>query len=136
MLWSACHEASSSGARRRLSIRHVDQFVEEGFVRIDNAFPRAIADAGLAALWQAVGCDADDPATWTRPVVGVWPENDQEGTQPIAFREAATTPVLYDAFDKFAGRGRWKPRPNVGTFVARFPWMKRRSADPARPGRA
>ena len=38
-----------------LTARQVEQFVEEGFVRIDNAFPRAIADAGLPALWRAVG---------------------------------------------------------------------------------
>jgi hypothetical protein len=35
--------------------------------------------------------------------------------------------VLYDAFDKLVGPGRWKPRPNVGTFVVRFP-------SPADPG--
>jgi hypothetical protein len=104
-----------------LTERQVDQFVEDGFVRIDSAFPRAIADAGLTALCQAIGCDANDPATWTRPVVRVCPENDWDGTQPISFREAANTPVLYDAFDKLVGPGRWKPRPNVGTFVVRFP---------------
>jgi hypothetical protein len=51
-----------------LTTRQVDQFIEEGFVRIDNAFPRAIADSGLPTLWKATGCDANDPATWTRPV--------------------------------------------------------------------
>jgi hypothetical protein len=104
-----------------LTTHQVDQFIEEGFVCIKNAFPRSIADAGLPALWRAVGCDANDPKTWTRPVVRVWPENDREGNQPISFREAANTPVLYDAFDKLVGHGRWKPRPNVGTFVVRFP---------------
>ena len=82
-----------------LTTRQVDQFIEEGFVRIDNAFPRAIADAGLPALWQATGCDANDPATWTRPVVRVW-------TPLISFHEAANTPVLHDAFDKLVGPGK------------------------------
>jgi hypothetical protein len=109
-----------------LTARHVDQFVEEGFVRLDNAFPRAIADAGMAALWQAVGCDPHDRTTWTRPVVRVCPENDWRGDQPISFRDAVNTPVLFDAFDKLVGPGRWKPRPNVGMFVVRFP----SSADP------
>jgi hypothetical protein len=97
-----------------LTTRQVDQFIEEGFVRIDNAFPRAIADAGLPALWQATGCDANDPATWTRPVVRVW-------TPLISFHEAANTPVLHDAFDKLVGPGRWMPRADVGVFVVRFP---------------
>ena len=104
-----------------LTAQQVDQFIEKGFVRIDNAFPRAIADAGLPALWRAIGCDADDPKTWTRPVVRVTPQNDWDGSQPISFRAAANTPALYDAFDKLVGQGRWKPRPNVGTFVVRFP---------------
>jgi hypothetical protein len=104
-----------------LTASQVDEFVEEGFLRIDHAFPRAIADAGLTALWRAIGCDANDPATWTRPVVRVWPENDRDGSQPISFRAAANTTVLHEAFDKLVGPGRWRPRPNVGTFVVRFP---------------
>jgi hypothetical protein len=121
---SALHSGrASSGAVENdmLTAQQVDRFIAEGFVRIDNAFPRTIADAGLPALWRAIGCAADDPRTWTRPVVRVWPEKDQDGSQPISFREAANTPVLYDAFDKLVGHGRWRPRPNVGTFVVRFP---------------
>jgi len=53
--------------------------------------------------------------------VRVWPENDRDGTQRISFRETANTPVLCDAFDKLVGEGRWQRRPNVGTFVVRFP---------------
>ena len=104
-----------------LTARQVDRFVEDGFVRLDNAFPRAIADDGLAALWRAVGCDPHDPATWTRPVVRVWPQNDWRGDQPLSFREAVNTRVLHEAFDQLVGPGRWEPRPNVGTFVVRFP---------------
>jgi hypothetical protein len=104
-----------------LSARQVDQFIEQGFVRLDNAFPRAIADSGLAALWQATGCNPHDQATWTRTVVRMAPENDWRGDQPISFREAANTPVLVDAFDKLVGVGRWRARPNVGLFVVRFP---------------
>jgi hypothetical protein len=103
------------------------RFIEDGFIRIDGAFPREIADRGRAALWHAVGCDPNDPAGWTRPVIRVGTVNDEHGTQPLSFRRAANTPVLYDAFDKLVGRGRWQPRPNVGTFVVRFP-------SPADPG--
>jgi hypothetical protein len=104
-----------------LSEAQLRRFVEDGFVRIDGAFPRQIADMGLAALWRAIGCDRHDPATWTRPVIRVGPANDEHGTQPLSFREAANTPILYDAFDKLVGPGRWQPRPNVGNFVVRFP---------------
>jgi len=54
-------------------------------------------------------------------VVRVTPENDWCGDQPISFREAANTPVLYDAFENLVGVGHWSPRPNVGMFVVRFP---------------
>jgi hypothetical protein len=110
-----------------LSDAEVHRFIENGFVRIDGAFPREIADAGRPALWQAVGCDPHDRGTWTRPVVRIGPINDRDGTQPLSFRAAANTPVLHDAFDKLVGRGRWEPRPDVGLFVVRFP-------SPADPG--
>jgi hypothetical protein len=41
----------------------VEQFIETGFVRIDRAFPREVADEGRAILWRDTGCDRDDPAT-------------------------------------------------------------------------
>jgi len=104
-----------------LSDAQTRRFIEDGFVRIEGAFPREIADTGLAALWRATGCDPHDPTTWTRPVIRVGPENDAHGTQPLSFREAANTPELYDAFDKLVGLGRWKCRPNVGSFAVRFP---------------
>jgi hypothetical protein len=99
----------------------VRRFIEDGFVRIDRAFAREIAEAGLPALWHAMGSDPDDPASWTRPVVRVGPANDRDGKQPLSFRAAANTDVLHDAFDSLVGRGRWRPRPNVGNFVVRFP---------------
>lgn len=106
-----------------LSARQVEQFIEEGFVRVDQGFPRAIADAGLPALWKASGCDPHDPGTWTRPVVRLAPT---ELDHPLSFRQAASTAVLQAAFDQLVGQGRWLPRPNVGMFVGRFP----SSADP------
>jgi Phytanoyl-CoA dioxygenase (PhyH) len=69
----------------------------------------------------ATGCDPFESATWTRPVIRVGTVNDQHGTQPLSFREATNTPVLFGAFDKLVGPGRWRRRPNVGTFVVRFP---------------
>lgn len=88
-----------------LSGEQVERFIEDGCVRLDRAFPRRIADSGLAALWQAAGCDPRDPATWTRPVERVGTVNDCDGTQPLSLREAANTPMLHDAFDALVGRG-------------------------------
>jgi hypothetical protein len=56
-------------ALRALSEAKIRQFIRDGFVRIDQAFSRADADAGRAILWRDSGCDPDDPKTWTKPVV-------------------------------------------------------------------
>lgn len=98
-----------------LSAAHIDGFIHDGFVRIDDAFPRDLAEACRQILWRATGCREDDPTTWTQPVVRIG-----EIPHPL-FREAANTPRLHAAFDALVGPGRWLPRGSVGTFPVRFP---------------
>ena len=81
--------------------RDVEQFIAEGFVRVDGAFPRELAEAGRALLWRDTGCDPHDPATWTRPVIRLG----DYGQAP--FREAVNTPILHASFDRLVGEGRW-----------------------------
>jgi hypothetical protein len=39
-------------------------------VRIERAFSRRDADAGHATFFGAIlGCDSEDPTTWTKPVI-------------------------------------------------------------------
>jgi len=94
---------------------HVDQFIHDGFVRIDNAFSAETALAGREILWRDTGCDPNDRATWTKPVIRLW-DYPQE-----PFREAVNTPVLHRAFDTLVGKNRWVPRESLGTFPIRFP---------------
>jgi hypothetical protein len=54
---------------RGLEPAQIEQFISDGFVRIDHAFPRECANAAQAILWKATGCSPDDPATWTQPVI-------------------------------------------------------------------
>ena len=35
-----------------LDATQIEQFIEDGFVRLDEAFPRHVADAGRAILWR------------------------------------------------------------------------------------
>jgi hypothetical protein len=100
---------------RSLSDAQIQQFIQDGFVRIDRAFPRELADEGRAILWRDTGCDPDDPTTWTKPVVRLG-YYEQE-----PFKKAANTPLLHAAFDQLVGKGRWRPRPNLGSFPVRFP---------------
>lgn len=101
-----------------------EQFVEDGFVRIDGAFPRAVADEVRALLWRELGWDPNDSTTWTRPVVRL-------GMYTGApFVAAANTPVLHAAFDRLVGAGRWLPCGSMGTFRCAFP----RPEDPGDAG--
>jgi hypothetical protein len=92
-----------------------EQFVRDGFVKIEAAFPVEIAEETRSILWQETGCDPEDPTTWTRPVVRL-ADCAQE-----PFRKAANTPMLHAAFDELVGAGRWVPRESLGGIVIRFP---------------
>jgi hypothetical protein len=91
------------------------QFLHNGYVRLDNAFPRAVARRALVILWEKSGCAPNNPATWTRPVVRIGDCSEEP------FREAANTPALHQAFDRLVGPGRWIPRESLGGFPIRFP---------------
>lgn len=92
-----------------------EQFLYDGFVRIDRAFPPQVAAEARAILWRDTGCDPHDPSTWTRPVIrlGDYPQD--------PFRIAVNTPQLHAAFDDLVGKDRWIPRQSLGTFPIRFP---------------
>ncbi len=98
-----------------LSEAEIEKFVLDGFVRIDNAFPRELADNCRRLLWLATGYEADAPSTWKSPVVRIG-----EIANPL-FRDAANTPTLHAAYDALVGVGRWLPRGSLGTFPIRFP---------------
>jgi hypothetical protein len=93
----------------------IEQFIEDGYVRIEGAFPKALAEKGRAILWRDTGCDPDNRESWTKPVIWLG-----DYTQ-APFREAANTPLLHTAFDQLVGAGRWVPRGSLGTFPIRFP---------------
>ena len=98
-----------------LDSSQVRQFMEDGFVKVEGAFSRDVADACVEILWRDTGCDRHDPATWTKPVIRLG----DYGQEP--FRLAANTPALHEAFDQLVGAGRWAPRTSLGTFPIRFP---------------
>ena len=98
-----------------LNQAQIQQFIHDGFIRIDHAFPATLAEVGRNILWQDTGCHPDDPTTWTKPVVRLGFYDQQP------FRDAANTPLLHTALDQLVGQGFWKPRTHLGTFPVRFP---------------
>lgn len=93
----------------------VRAFIEDGFVRIQGAFPRETADECRAIIWQDLDADPGDPATWPRPIAA------RPDYAQAPFEAAANTPRLHAAFDDLVGTGRWLPRTSLGGFVIRFP---------------
>ena len=92
-----------------------EEFVHEGFVKLEAAFRPETAAEARSILWQATGCDPEDRKTWTRPVVRLG----DFAQEP--FRQAVNTARLHAAFDELVGVGRWMPRESLGGFAVRFP---------------
>ncbi len=87
----------------------------DGFVRLEQAFPPALALRCCELLWQQIDEDPADPSLWRRPVVRVGSQ-----THP-AFSDAARSPRWVQAIYEVAGP-RADPAPWMGgTFAIRFP---------------
>jgi hypothetical protein len=100
---------------QRLDPAQIERFVSDGYLRLDDAFPRVLADEARAILWRETGCAPDDPSTWTRPVVRLG------GHAGPPFDAISRAPRLHAAFDALVGAGRWLPLLGLGTFPIRFP---------------
>jgi hypothetical protein len=100
---------------QKLTDLQIVDFINNGFVKIENAFPTEVADDCRAILWEATQCDPNNPETWTKPVVRIG----ELGHEP--FKKAANTPILHHAFDQLVGKGNWLPRLTLGSFPIRFP---------------
>src|SRR5258708_34533932 len=90
-----------------LSSAEIQQFIQDGFFRIDRAFPRQLADEGRAILWRDLPCEPDGPASWTRPVIRLG----YYDHQPV--NRGGDSFVLSPAFDLLVGKRRRRPRTSL-----------------------
>lgn len=90
-------------------------FLDNGYLHLPDAFPRALAAECREIIWRDLGTSPQDPGIWPAPVA----------TRPdytaAPFVAAAATPRLRAAYDALVGPGRWLPRKSLGGFVIRFP---------------
>ena len=98
-----------------LTDHQVQAFIDDGFVKIENAFSTDLAKQCRDELWADIGLSPDEPKTWTRPVIRV----SSKSSPP--FIEAANTPRLHEAYDRLVGVSRWVAPKGLGTFPIRFP---------------
>jgi len=107
-----------------LAENQVDQFVQQGFIKLSNVVHPQLCAQIRDILWRDTGVNPDDPASWTKPVIRLGDYSD------APFREAANAPGLILAFDQLVGKNNWLPRGSLGTFPIRFP----SDADPGDTG--
>ena len=98
-----------------LSTSQIEDFIDQGFIKIENAFPEELAEECRTILWNATQCEPNDPRTWTRPVIRI----EEMAGEP--FKNAANTYILYNAFNELVGRDNWLRRETLGTLPIRFP---------------
>ncbi|KAM3098723.1 phytanoyl-CoA dioxygenase family protein [Phormidesmis sp. 146-12] len=98
-----------------LTNEQIEQFTTNGYVRVEQAFCRELADRCRKIFWADTGCDPDDRSTWEKPVIRT-----PDHSEP-PFVQAANTRKLRTAFDQLVGKGRWQPRFSSGYCIVRFP---------------
>jgi hypothetical protein len=105
----------------------VRRFIEDGFVRIDGAFPREIADEARAAIWQTIACDPDDPRPG--PVQSSASGLSTTGTECSRFRSMRPPTLLHSMTHSTSSS-------DGGAGDAARMWARSSCASPHRPTRA
>lgn len=98
-----------------LAASQVQNFIDNGFIKVENAFDAGLAQQCRNELWTQIGLSPHQPETWTKPVIRVG------SMASPAFVKAANTPRLHRAYDQIVGEGRWFAPTALGTFPIRFP---------------
>ncbi len=101
-----------------LSNKQVQEFIRNGYVRIDNAFSTKIAQDALTILWNDIPFDMSNPSDWKVPVIrlGMYAQK--------PFVDSINSKRLYSIFNQLVGEGKWIPCKSVGTFPVRFPTVE------------
>ena len=98
-----------------LTSEQIAGFVSDGFVHVEEAFPRDVADQGRALLWEEMGLSPEDPAGWSAAVIRL------PGSGAPPFDLAVNTDRLHQCYDQLVGPDQWIKRSGLGTFPIRFP---------------
>ena len=97
---------------------NLDAFAADGYLKVERATPRAVADEARAALWAQLGLSPDAPEQW--PAAVLW-ASDTTGSGP--FGRLAMSPRVAAVLDGVCGVGGWQQRGALGNIAVRFPVM-------------
>ncbi|GIQ67546.1 hypothetical protein DUZ99_12220 [Xylanibacillus composti] len=87
-----------------LSNEQIEHFMEKGWVKVDQAFPREEALKVQDFLWDRLaehGVDRDDKSTWTKPLYRL-------GNYTDSVADGCNTDRLTGAVEDLIGEGRWR----------------------------
>lgn len=111
-----------------LTTNEIEQFIEDGFVIIRDAFPAAIAVEVRALLWKELGLSPDDRSGWTKNLVSL-----QKVFHGPPF-SGAFTDRLTGALDQLMGSGRYHPPTGLGWWPVAFPGFEKAPWTPPATG--
>lgn len=98
-----------------LTSQEVEQFVEQGFVILREAFSPEVAAGVRQLVWDRIGLSPERPEEWTQPLVHL----KETVTGPEV--DAVFTPRLNAGLDEVMGQGRWIPVHSLGWWPVSFP---------------
>jgi hypothetical protein len=101
---------------KTLSPEQINDFINNGYIKLENAFSNEIANDCCNILWEKTGYNPDDPETWKQAVIRIGELSDE------SFIKAANTEILHNAFDQLVGKDNWIPKESLGSFPIRFPY--------------
>ncbi|KPM47785.1 phytanoyl-CoA dioxygenase family protein [Jiulongibacter sediminis] len=102
----------------KLSEKQLNDFIDQGYLRLDGVFDQQTAEEARKILWEAMGVQEATGVYWKEPVIYLG----DFAQKP--FREAANSERLAVAFDQLVGQQNWIPRMSLGSFPIRFPSLK------------
>lgn len=111
--------SESAGLYKVLSHEQVEFFVEEGYLLLEETFPRDLAERIGAELWRMGEMDPNDPKTWKngRGVIAKVIVNQNV--------DAMFTPRFLGALDDLLGEGRWSMPRFSGYLLYNFPGFEK-----------
>lgn len=98
-----------------LSAAQINQFIENGFLILRNAFSSNVADQIVPLVWNEMPESRNDPSTWTQPMRIV-----EKVLEDLPIDEILTDRYR-QTLDDLCGARRWETNLGVGYWVNIFP---------------
>lgn len=102
-----------------LTDEQVSEFMSRGITILREGFDPDVAARARARLWEEMGLDPNNPATWTEPFIHI-----QKTFSEPPFAEAISERVT-NAFDDLLGEDRYHPLTAQGWWPVSFPGFEK-----------